>query len=334
MKILVTGMNKNQCTENFYLQQQLQVIPSHPSLLACLRDMGHTVEQRPVLVGEDLSSYDRVIVYLHNPTAFSGYVYGALWAITSHYNVVTAYDDWQIDSIYGGLVRLLKDGNIFNDYLFNQHSNLPDDIRTYDHTLLKAVEEIRDKKHPLLISAFAGGNTSLLYDHPDIITYNPNPYHIHRVGSTVFDKIKCFNFASLVQGKTAKWLKKQNIKEWNIKYYGSRKDGQDRLTEAAMCNVYASHWGCLMPGYFHAGSGWWRARPTQVADVGSILIGDPAEMMVLYGDKQLAHLTAHDLEICSIERLHEIAAAQHDALYKLHPLDKDVQQTELRKILT
>jgi len=158
MKILVTGMNKNQCTENFYLQQQLQVIPSHPSLLACLRDMGHEVEQRPVLVGEDLSSYDRVIVYLHNPTAFSGYVYGALWAITSHYNVVTAYDDWQIDSIYGGLVRLLKDGNIFNDYLFNQHANLPDEIRTYDHTLIKAVAETRYKQHTLLISQFSGAN--------------------------------------------------------------------------------------------------------------------------------------------------------------------------------
>ena len=43
MKILVTGMNKNQVTENFYLKQQLRVVPSHYSLLRCLRDMGHTV---------------------------------------------------------------------------------------------------------------------------------------------------------------------------------------------------------------------------------------------------------------------------------------------------
>ena len=58
MKILVTGMNKNQVTENFYLRQQLKVVPSHYSLLRCLRDMGHEVEQRIVKVGEDLSEYD------------------------------------------------------------------------------------------------------------------------------------------------------------------------------------------------------------------------------------------------------------------------------------
>ena len=46
MKILVTGMNKNQVTENFYLRQQLKVVPSHYSLLRCLSDMGHEVEQR------------------------------------------------------------------------------------------------------------------------------------------------------------------------------------------------------------------------------------------------------------------------------------------------
>ena len=45
-KILITGMNKNQCTEDFYLRQQLQVVPSHYSLLRCLRDMNYEVEQR------------------------------------------------------------------------------------------------------------------------------------------------------------------------------------------------------------------------------------------------------------------------------------------------
>ena len=50
MKILVTGMNKNQVTESFYLNQQLKVVPSHYSLLRCLRGMGHEVEQRYVKI--------------------------------------------------------------------------------------------------------------------------------------------------------------------------------------------------------------------------------------------------------------------------------------------
>ena len=55
MKILITGMNKNQCTENFYLRQQLSVVPSHYSLMRCLKDMGREVEQRLVKIGEDHS---------------------------------------------------------------------------------------------------------------------------------------------------------------------------------------------------------------------------------------------------------------------------------------
>ena len=58
MKIIITGMNKNQCVEDFYLRQQLKVVPSHYSLIRCLRDMGHEVEQRVVEIGEDLSQYD------------------------------------------------------------------------------------------------------------------------------------------------------------------------------------------------------------------------------------------------------------------------------------
>ena len=34
-KILITGMNTLQVTEDFYKRQQLQVIPSHTSLIAC-----------------------------------------------------------------------------------------------------------------------------------------------------------------------------------------------------------------------------------------------------------------------------------------------------------
>lgn len=333
MKILVTGMNKNQCTENFYLQQQLQVIPSHPSLLACLRDMGHEVVQRPVILGESVQEYDLAIVYLHNPTAFCGYAYGALWTIASHNNVVLAYDDWQIDSIRSGILRLTRPDQLWNRYLLEQHEKLPHNFRDYSEHLYEALDAIEQNKHGLLISAFAGGDVQLLLDHPHIITYNPNPYHHHRQGSNLWEKRRHFNFASLVQGKTARWLKKQGVEKWPVDYYGSRKDKQVRLTEQAMCDVYARDWGCLMPGYFHAGSGWWRARPTQVADVGSIIIGDPQEMFVLYRDHELANLRAQDLECASDSKLEEYAVAQREALYRHHPLDREAQQQELARIL-
>ena len=89
-KILITGMNTLQVTEDFYKRQQLQVIPSHTSLIACLRDMGYEVIQRPVDIGEKLDEFHKVIVYIHNPSGFAGFVYNALWAIYARPDCVMA----------------------------------------------------------------------------------------------------------------------------------------------------------------------------------------------------------------------------------------------------
>ena len=42
-KILITGMNTQQCKYDYYLSSQLQVIPSHYSLVRCLEDMGYVL---------------------------------------------------------------------------------------------------------------------------------------------------------------------------------------------------------------------------------------------------------------------------------------------------
>jgi len=89
-----------------------------------------------------------------------------------------------------------------------------------------------------------------------------------------------------------------------------------------------------MPGYEHAGSGWWRARPLQAADAGCIVIGEPKEMAVYYGaDFPFLQLKASDLIDATDEELVAIAEAQRQAIYKVHPLDKLVQQAELRAVL-
>jgi len=336
MRILITGMNKLQCTEDFYKFQQLKVVPSHYSLLRCLRDMGHTVDQRVVKIGETLDEYDRVICFLHNAGSFVQSVYNVGWTLFQRPDAILAYDDWQIESIYNSLYFSNErcEEDLFRDHLKNQHVQLEGFNEVSKKFILKGLSRIRKEKLPVLISAFSGGDVSKLTNLENVHTYNPNPYHLHRQTMRVHpeDKDRTFNFASLVQGKTQKWLKKQNC-PWPIEYFGSKKDNQERITEDVMVAVYAHHWGCLMPGYYHAGSGWWRARPTQVADVGSILIGEPAEMKIYYGDESLASLTAADLKDCSTHELTVIAEAQRHALYTLHPLDKSVQQRELQVVL-
>ena len=338
MKILITGMNKQQCTENFYKTSQLKVMPSHLSLIACLRDMGHTVEQRIVTIGEDLSEYDRIICYIHNPSGFAGFVYNGLWLINECPDCILAFDDWQTDSIYKGLTALEDPEKLFRPYVKDGHKHVPDNIEDYEKQLLNGIEIVKSKKNKMLISAFAGGDLSLLIDYPKelMFSFNPNPYHINLSSNfnPLFDeKQKVFNFAGLIQDKTKKWLKAQNVGDWPLKKYGSRKDGQDRVTEPEMVNIYGQQWGILMPGYFHAGSGWWRARPLQVADSGSILIGDPKEMILYYNDEYLAGIKASDIYLMNDNQLEDLADAQRKAIYTTHPLDKSITREELGRVL-
>ncbi|CAD8327788.1 hypothetical protein [uncultured phage] len=339
MKILITGMNKLQCTEDFYASQQLKVVPSHYSLIRCLRDMGHEVEQRVVNIGENLDKYDKVIVYIHNPSGFAAYVYNALYTIARRRDCTLAFDDWQTDSIYSGLLALRDPEKLFRKYVLESHTNIPENVTEWEKDFIEALDIIQSKTNNLLISAFRGGDPTLLLDYPrdKIFTYNPNPYHLNRKPNNlvVEPKQRIFNFAGLIQDKTKKWLKAQGINDndWPLMKYGSRKDGQDRVTEDVMVNIYAEHWGILMPGYFHAGSGWWRARPLQVADAGSILIGDPDEMFIYYEDEALADIKAKDLVDMCDKELEDLAAAQREALYRIHPLNKETQKAELNLCL-
>ncbi len=339
-KILITGMNKNQCTEDFYLRQQLQVVPSHYSLLRCLRDMNYEVEQRVVELGEDISHYKHVLVFLAGPKQRQAITfYNGLYTIAKRQDAILLFDDWQTKSIYDSIIKTTKK-DLFNkwnvDLAYANNKNFKvANAKQYEYDMLQAIDIIRNRQSRMLISAFSNNNISLLIDWPNnlLYQYNPNPYHLNRKGIQLLEKQKTFNFASLLQGSTISWLKKQNITRWPIEYFGSKKDGQKRLTEDKMCNVFAEQWGCLMPGYKHAGSGWWRARPLQVADANSILIGNPREMEVYYNDESLASLTANDVEKMDDKTLIEVAQLQKDALNNTHPLNKQKQQTELTEVL-
>lgn len=341
-KILITGMNTNQTTFDFYLRMQLKVVPSQYSLFRALTDMGYEVHQRAVNIGETLEEYDDVIVYIHNPAGFAGFVYNALWAISARPDCILAFDDWQTDSIYSGLTALEDPEKLFRAYVKDGHTSIPEDIQSYETALISAIQKIKSKTNRMLISAYAGGDCTKVLEYPKdkMFTFNPNPYHLNRQTFVhpmleKTPKERVFNFAGLVQGKTKKWLKSQDIPGtgWDLKLYGSRKDGQDRVTEDKMVNIYGEHWGILMAGYFHAGSGWWRARPLQVADAGSILIGEPEEMTIYYHDEFLSSIKPVDIIQMSDTELAAIAEAQKEALYKHHPLDKLVEQAELNAVL-
>lgn len=358
-RILITGMNKGQITKDFFLNQHLKIAASHYSLIRCLEDMDYDVEQRAVLFEEtSLDQYEEVFFYIHSPTSFCQNLYLGLYTISLRPNAILAFDDWQIDQIYSGIERIKQEledpnSNVFRQYLLDQQ-HIKYDVSVYEKYRSKMIDGaniLLNNDSRFLISAFSGGDISLLGLKKKIFTFNPNPYHYNRTPENNFlthkqslfreeitkneDKKLEWNFASLMQNKTKKWLKNQNIKNWPINMYGQLKgeEKNERLTEDEMCRVYHQQWGCLMPGYFHAGSGWWRARGLQCADAGSILIGDKKELFVYYNDIYLCNKTAYDIEQMDLSQLINFAKLQKEAIYDNHPLDKNITRNEIRKIM-
>lgn len=357
-KILITGMNKAQTTKDFFLSQQLKVVPSHYSVIRCLEDLGYYVEHREVALGEDLSQWDDVIFYMHSPQGFCQRLYQGLYALSQRPDAVIAFDDWQIDSIYAGIEGFrddCKEGGekAFREYLLSLQADklTLQDVTPYLNNYIEACEVILAKKNRLLVSAFAGGDLGLLklgWQEDRVFRFNPNPFHLNRTPENNFgagvvsffttevnpaDKKREWNFASLVQNRTKKWLKNERVEKWPVSFYG-QKNGEEkntRLTEDEMCRVFSEQWGCLMPGYFHSGSGWWRARPLQVADAGSILVCDDKEGAV-FGDAYVG-VRAGDVEDMDLSQLVALAKRQKESLYDKHPLDKNVTRQEITAIL-
>lgn len=402
-KLLITGFNKNQSTRKFYLRQQLKVVPSHYSLMNALIDMGWEVEQRSVTLGEDLSGYDEIIAFIAGPRQMvASSVYEGLYAISQKPDCILAFDDWQVPDLFKGVEKAAQGEEIFAQFILDVNKKTLEEVKPFEAQIRAGIKTITDKKNRMLISAFRTEHLNdpenygphLLFDQIDyprdrLFVYNPNPYHRNREWEDVGhegaedptfkksplaieaidrpEKVRRFNFASLVQSKTQKWLKQQGFvvdpsddekgvitdvaidaskkknltgfsaegrPSWPVELYGSKSEGQKRLTEDQMVKVITEDWGCLMPGYEHAGSGWWRARPLQCAQALSILIGEDKELRVYYGDDYPFYgLKASDLVNLSEAELTDIAIAQHEAIMKIHPLDKGVQKVELLAVL-
>ena len=299
--------------------------------------MGHTVDQRPVTAGEDVSKYDKVIVFLMHISPFNTYMYGALWTISQRSDVLLAIEDWQSPKNINTWSRDVDKtlASITNDYYVNnvvyEKKLDPDWLPAFKD----AMETIVSGERPITLPAHLGGDYKMLFpewNENQIHSWYAPAFTLHRnAGVSLFDepKQKVFNFAGLIQSETEKWFNRVTENAtWEIKQYGSKKKNQKRLTEQEMVSTFNDHWGILMAGYWHAGSGWWRARPQQTADVGSILICEDKEG-ALFGEPYVG-LTCKMLEDMDESQLEKLAKDQHDSYYDHQPMDAyiTIQQVE------
>jgi|GEM_PF-1935106 len=362
-KILITGMNTLQTRRDGYLRQELKVVPAHYSLIRVLESLGWDVEQRHVDLGEDLSHFDQVILYIHTPKAFCQRLYSGLYVAAVRPDAILSIDDWQFDRILRGITEfdesLDRDEIAFKNYLVSLYTGIEDadTIKSYKNTYKEGIANILSRKNRFLTAAFSNGNKKLFdsgWADDNFFTFNPNPWHLNRTPDNSFGtgsnsleelfsgsirlnnekKEKKWAFASLMQDRTMKWLKsKTESCEWEIDYYGSRrgKFRSERKTEDQMCRTYEEHWGCLAPSYYHAGSGFWRPRALQLADAGSILAVDDAEGSI-YSEAHVG-VVPKDVEQMDISQLVDLAKRQREGIYDNHPLDKNITKEEIQKVL-
>jgi hypothetical protein len=364
-KILITGMNAEQCKKDYFLKKELAILSSHYSIVRCLEDLGYEVDQRPVSLGEDLSRYDDVIVYIHSIQSFCQRLWGGLYAIAARPNCIIAFDDWQVDQVYRSfkpyLMQLLnEEEKAFREYLVDLYQGKEDlqTIKNYKSMYIEACSIILGRNNRLAICGFKGGDLTkfdLNWNPEKIFRYNPNPYNLNRrpdnnygvesIGlNSFFDEVndvpydqksRSWVFSSLIQNKTQKWINTQNIDNWKwpILNYGARrgKFKSLRVKEPDMCRVYNANWGCVLPGYYHAGSGWWRSRVLQTIDAKSILLCEDAEGSI-FGEAFVG-LKAQDIEDMDLAQLINLAENQYSCLYDNHPLDKSIERSEILTIL-
>ena len=346
-----------QVRRDYYKTQELRVVPSNYGLVQCLEAMGFEVHHRPIELGEDLSGYRHVICYIHSLQAFAQRMYDGMYVLARRPDAIVAFDDWQMDQVLYSFKKMRRelrgevDNDPFREYYFELYQGTKDRdlVRSFAPEYEAACDLVLAGKNRLLVSAFRGGDLTKLgipWDQTRLYRYNPNPFHLNRTPSNsycepslddgVYDvdtKEFAWNFASLVQTKTRRWLEDQRIEAWPVNFYGVRRGEYrcERLSEADMCRVFNKQWGCLMPGYFHSGSGWWRARPLQVADAGSILVCDPDEGRI-YGEPYVG-VSARDVESMDRTQLAALATRQSEALYDNHPLDVGLTMAEVREVL-
>jgi hypothetical protein len=320
--------------------------------------MGFEVDQRQVNIGEDLSHYDKVIVYLHSIQTYCEFLYDGLYAIKARPDAILAFDDWQVEQIISSFPNYRK--NLLNEngpdpfrpFFFKLYYGSSDEktIRSHAQDYIDAIDQILTYQNKLLICAYHGGDLTkfnLGWSSDKMFSYNPNPYNLNRgpqnnygeelPGIDAFfeedtEKVRAWVFSSLNHKKNESFIRENNF-TWDIARYGPRRGSfkTKRLKEPDMCREYKKNWGCLLPKYYHAGSGWWRSRVQQVADVGSILFCDTVEGAI-YGDAY-TNLKISDIESMDNTQLEKLAKYQHDCLYDNHPLDKKVQRAELNRVL-
>ena len=326
MKVLVTGFTAKGIGSG---KNVLEIATAANCLPRALRECGIEVDHKAVTPGDDLSEYDKVIVFAFAPNSLpSSYLYGGLYTLLKRQDAYIALDDWQTKDIKQGCgtfareghwrlwKRVSKAGNSVGKKFFHE-------AQPYKKEMEDLITQLAFEKWPykVLAPVYKGGDVSQLgIDSEQIIPWDPTPVtDSYKAGSkynqSLFSNINNVPFdykekewimASLIQKQN--WFKRQEFK-WPVTCYGNPNLEQRRLTEPDLYNEYLRVRGILIPPHYHTleGSGWWRVRYGMIADAGCIAYGEVEETK-LFGESYKVPLS--DIEKMNNNELDDLADSQ------------------------
>jgi hypothetical protein len=309
----MTAAQLSPSSETGVIRSRLGYAAAGPLLLAILEDLGHEVEVRPVEPGERLSAsrYDRVIVFVAPILIFGArHAYGALWALHARPDAWVAVDDWQVGYTANSYKTAARD-DCQRLWTALSANNRPQRRAQLAKAVVRGIDRVCVKlgdQRPwcrALAPLYTGARfdpTRFRWPYGALRGFDPSPYYRPPEIPRLAKRARRWVLAALSDHD--RWLAGV-APTWPVDRYGRKSAGQTRVTEAELlARVYPAAWGIIAPPYWHAGSGWWRARYQHAIAAGSVVLCDPADAFA-------PGITLRDLE--RSRNLGEYAAAQADA---------------------
>ena len=284
-KVLITGFTAPQCGS-----VRTNGINQLPYAFArAAREAGYEVEHRITDLGEDLSKYDSVIVFIMSLLSVTtSYALGALWALATREDAVIVIDDWQVETMINQFKTAARrpDHYLYSSTVLSAVKRPGVDLirkrgklRTTIFNVVEALSKTWEP-HPVLAPVFPWGDIEKLrLPTKRPIAFDPSPVvqlnllAVHHVPDS--RREKRWVLASLFDQR--RWLESQAF-SWPVTVYGQPKHGNERLPEPEVIKRYGSLWGVLSHPYGHTGSGWWRQRFLHALHTGAVMYGDEAEL--------------------------------------------------------
>ena len=251
-----------------------------------LKELGHQVERRSIVIGED-------ITYVYD-YAFCGVA--PLSSMTSAKVPETHYimdclpgrhavyaDDWSFCDFGKSVKYALDRWDKYVDYKnFSYDSSILE--KTYDSLNRMMMMQTAGNNAPVLAPMFPWGDHDfLMRDNykANLITIDPSSWvRFPTMNMTSFsNKKKQWVMAAL--SNHTRWVEKQKF-TLPVVYVGNKRMGDGLvLSETNTVKLFGESYGVLATGYPSAGSGWWRTRFLNAAWAESLVYADVKDQAIM-----------------------------------------------------